>query len=87
MSYHWHYAAGTYSLTKKRLRHDSERPKAHSFGSRNLFADEEAIETIRWWKSLSTCSAGRNLFADEEAIETRNDELETIAVLPPEPIR
>ena len=79
--------AGTYSLTKKRLRQEDRFcPDSYCRG-RNLFADEEAIETFKGAAGLGNKSKCRNLFADEEAIETFADSRFGFGNDEPEPIR
>ena len=67
--------AGTYSLTKKRLRRGHTAGRLDRELGRNLFADEEAIETNSFPVPRVGLIVGRNLFADEEAIETAKAEL------------
>ena len=57
------------------------------FTGRNLFADEEAIETAATIEVVDGLSFGRNLFADEEAIETQHLGADGTHDVMPEPIR
>ena len=68
--------AGTYSLTKKRLRHIQPRCRRVDEKRRNLFADEEAIET-------QNRNAGRDLpvFAGTYSLTKKRLRLRSSSVL------